>query len=126
MTLFFAGLFFRWVFQLEREKGAVQGEQGGEERAGSGDEGTGEGKIQLRMLGRQRSSSTVCRDFPPVPDMRNTTLHPDCLLVSLGTQRALWGSTLQARCPLPGRDQNLLILYLSEEHKVDFCLLISA
>jgi len=48
------------------EKGGVQGEQGGEGRADSGDEGTGEDSMQLRMLGRQGSSCTVCRDFPPV------------------------------------------------------------
>lgn len=48
----------------------------------------------------------------PCTDIGNDILHLSSFSVSLGTQRTLWGSTVQGRCFLSGRKRILPFLYL--------------
>lgn len=63
---FFAGLFFKWDFQLKEDR-AVKRRAGKGEQQTAPDGSSRGGRIQLRLPGRQGSISMVCRDFPPVP-----------------------------------------------------------
>lgn len=120
--------FFCWlIFQMGFSAG--NGERGCAGRAGRGGKGRQWwwrhwwGQYAAEDAWEAGKQLHGLQGLPSCNDMGNTTLHPDGLSVSLGTQGALWGSTLQARCPLPGREGTYLsYIWVKNTKWISACL----